>query len=339
MKLDVEKRRWMYQQMLRSRTFEERMLPFYMEGKAPTFDWAAGPLPGEMHLSMGQEAVGAGLCAALRPEDWVHTAHRPHHVAIPRGIDLKKMAAEIFGKATGLSGGRGGHMHLYDARVNFMSSGIVGEQLGSAAGLAFTCKVKQTGGIAVAVIGEGAANQGAFHEVLNLAGLYKLPLLCVIEDNNWAVATRKSASTAIPRNSDRASAYGIRGVHVVGNDPDTIYEAILQAAELARLQNMPSLIEIETFRFKGHFFPDPSDYIPKSEKESWTDCVLLYRAKLLASGAASEEQLAAIEQKVGVEIDSALEFASQSAYPEPVSALEGVFANGLGRTANEEVRL
>jgi pyruvate dehydrogenase E1 component alpha subunit len=329
MSLSADKRRWMYQQMLRSRVFEDRMLPIYMEGKQPIFDWGAGPLPGEMHLSYGQESVSAGMSAALEPKDWVHAAHRPHHMAIARGVELKAMAAELFGKRTGLSGGRGGHMHIYDRRVNFLSSAIVGEQMGAAAGLAWSAKAQGTGAIAVVVIGDGGANQGAFHEVLNIVALHKLPFICVIEDNNWAVSVSKQVSTAIARNSDRAASYGITGRYVEGNDPDLIYETVKAAADRARHHQEPSVLEFQTYRLKGHFVPDSGDYVPKAERDAWPDCVQVYRRKLLADGGASEAQLVQIEREVDTEIDAVYAYARESEYPAPHSALEMVYAAGL----------
>jgi acetoin:2,6-dichlorophenolindophenol oxidoreductase subunit alpha len=322
----TELRVWMYRQMLRSRYFEDHIMSIYTEGKTPVFDWAAGPIPGEMHLSYGQEAVSSGVCAALEPRDWLHAAHRPHHMAIARGVDLQAMAAEIFGKKSGLSGGRGGHMHIYDRRVNFLSSAIVGEQMGAAAGFAWAAKARKSGGVAVAVVGDGAANQGAFHEVLNLASIYHLPLICVIEDNDLAVTTTKRASTAVAHNSDRAVAYSMAGEYVAGNDPDVILTAVRKAVDRARTKNEPTLLEVQTIRLKGHFLPDSAEYVTKAVRDAWTDCVAVYRAKLLKEGAASESALNKIESETHAEVDAAIDFARKSPYPELESALQCVFA-------------
>src|SRR5688572_29128942 len=169
MKPDAARRLWMYSTMVKSRHFEGLIKQAYLEGKQPLFNMAKGPIPGEMHLSDGQEPCAVGVCAHLQPEDGVTATHRPHHVAIAKGVDLRRMAAEIFGKSAGLSGGRGGHMHLFDAHVNFCCSGIIAQGMGPAVGMALAAKMRGTQSVAVAFIGEGAANQGAFHEEIGRA--------------------------------------------------------------------------------------------------------------------------------------------------------------------------
>ncbi|MBV2204312.1 MAG: thiamine pyrophosphate-dependent dehydrogenase E1 component subunit alpha, partial [Pseudomonas sp.] len=187
-------RLWMYEQMLTSRYMEESIERIYMEGKTPVFNMAKGPIPGEMHLSNGQEPCAVGVCAHLEAGDIVTATHRPHHIAVAKGVDLNEMMAEIFGKATGLSGGRGGHMHLFDGRVNFSCSGIIAEGMGPAVGAALSRQLQGKPGVAVSFIGEGAANQGAFHETLNLAALWKLPVVFVIEDNAWGISVAKASA-------------------------------------------------------------------------------------------------------------------------------------------------
>ena len=168
MAVTKETKLWMYKTMVLSRRFEEVIEKIYLEGKTPAFNMANGPIPGEMHLSNGQEPVAVGVCAHLNSEDVVTATHRPHHQAIAKGVDLKRMAAEIFGKSTGLSGGRGGHMHLFDADVNFGCSGIIAQGMGPACGAALSRKIQNKPGVGVSFIGEGAVNQGNFHESLNL---------------------------------------------------------------------------------------------------------------------------------------------------------------------------
>ena len=175
MKPDNQTRLWMYKTMVASREFEVAIKAAYLEGKQPVFNMARGPIPGEMHLSNGQEPCAVGVCSHLKPTDTVTSTHRPHHVAIAKGVNLDAMAAEIFGRKTGLSGGRGGHMHLFDARVNFCCSGIIAQGMGPAVGAAMAAKLRGRHDVAVSYIGEGAANQGAFHEALNLAALWKAP--------------------------------------------------------------------------------------------------------------------------------------------------------------------
>ncbi|MCY1519042.1 Acetoin:2,6-dichlorophenolindophenol oxidoreductase subunit alpha [compost metagenome] len=298
-----------------------------MEGKTPVFNMANGPIPGEMHLSNGQEPCAVGVCAHLTAEDIVTATHRPHHIAVAKGVDLDEMVAEIFGKKTGLSGGRGGHMHLFDARVNFSCSGIIAQGMGPAVGAALSRQLQGKSGVAVAYLGEGAANQGAFHETLNLAALWKLPVVFVIEDNAWGISVAKAASTAIERNYLRAAAYGMPGVFVPGNDADAIFAAAGEAIARARAGEGPTLIEIETHRLAGHFMGDGETYRPAGEKEALLakDPIPAYRQRLLELGVLDEIAAADIDERARSRVDAAVQFARDSAYPAPEEALERVF--------------
>lgn len=320
-------RLWMYATMVKSRHFEDCIKPAYFEGKRPVFNMAKGPLPGEMHLSDGQEPCAVGVCAHLRPGDSVTATHRPHHVAIAKGVDLDAMAAEIFGKATGLSGGRGGHMHLFDARVNFACSGIIAQGLGPAVGAALAAKLRGEDHVAVAYLGEGAANQGAFHEGLNLASVWKVPVVFVIEDNAYGISVSKRDCTAVARNADRAAAYAMPGHHVPGNDPDAIHAVAGEAIRRARAGEGPSLIEIETTRLEGHFMGDAEGYRPAGEVERLraTDPIPRYRARLLANGFEAAD-LDAAEARAKAEVESAFAAARGAAYPKPEEAFDHVFA-------------
>lgn len=320
-------RLWMFEQMLVSRYLEESIERIYMEGKTPVFNMAKGPIPGEMHLSNGQEPCAVGVCAQLNAEDVVTATHRPHHIAVAKGVDLNQMLAEIFGKQTGLSGGRGGHMHLFDARVNFSCSGIIAEGMGPAVGAALSRQLQGKPGVAVAFIGEGAANQGAFHETLNLAALWKLPVVFVIEDNAWGISVAKQASTAIERNYVRAAAYGMPGVFVPGNDADAIFAAAFEAIERARSGGGPSLIEIETHRLAGHFMGDGEQYRPAGEKEALLakDPIPAYRQRLLQAGVLDEHTAETIAARARGRVDEAVLFARESPYPAPEEALQKVF--------------
>jgi TPP-dependent pyruvate/acetoin dehydrogenase alpha subunit len=318
---------WMYRTMRRSRFLDEAYSKLYLVGKAPSFNMAAGPLPGELHQSNGQEPTAVGVMAHLTADDIVMGAHRSHHIAVARGADIARMSAELLGKKTGLSGGRGGHMHLYDPEVNFSCSGIIGEGLGPAAGAAMALKMQKKPGLAVAFIGEGAANQGSFHEVLNMAGLWSLPFLCVIEDNNWGATTEKKASTAISSNADRASAYGIYGERVEGNDPDIIFEAAGRAVERIRSGGGPVILELETARLIGHFFGDPQRYIPADHAEmaNRRDALPIYRQRLIDEGVLTADETDALDGEEKVQVDEAINFAVDSEYPAPEEALERVF--------------
>lgn len=318
---------WMYEVMEKARYYEDTMAAAYMEGKSPKFDIGAGPLPGEMHLAAGQEPCAAAVCVHLRADDTVTATHRPHHAAIAKGVDLKKMTAEIFGKASGLGGGRGGHMHLLDSAVNFVCSGIIAEGAGPAVGAALAAKLKGSDAIAVSYVGDGAANQGGFHESLNLAALWKLPVVFVIEDNGWGISVPKSASTAVADNSGRAAAYGIPGFYVVDNDTLMLFDVAEQAVNRARKGDGPTLIEVETYRYYGHFQGDPELYRPKGEVAALKakDPIARLRRQIIGQGVTEEEANEAAS-KAKREVDEAFTFARAAAYPAPSDALTQVFA-------------
>ncbi len=318
---------WLYRHMFLSRYYEEQTGAAYLEGKQPAFNMANGPIPGEMHLSNGQEPCAVGVCAHLGAEDVVTATHRPHHIAIAKGVDLRAMTAEIFGRTTGLSGGRGGHMHLFDPKVNFSCSGIIAEGMGPAVGAALARKMRGQPGIAVAFIGEGAVNQGAFHEAMNLAAVWKLPFICVIEDNAWGISVSKTDATAVPRNDVRAAGYGIPGVYVEGNDPYAIYEAAGEAVARARAGGGPTLLELETFRLAGHFMGDAEQYRPDGEKDGLfaRDPIPQMRKRLIEDGVASATDLDKLEAEARTQVDDAFAWARGSAEPAPEDALGCVF--------------
>ncbi|MEM1264024.1 MAG: thiamine pyrophosphate-dependent dehydrogenase E1 component subunit alpha [Pseudomonadota bacterium] len=319
---------WMLETMLVSRAYEDAIKAAYMEGKTPRFNMADGPIPGEMHLSSGQEPCAVGVCAHLSPADAVTATHRPHHIAIAKGVDLNAMTAEIFGKVSGLAGGRGGHMHLFDPTVNFCCSGIIAEGMGPALGAALGRQLRKEDGIAVAFIGEGAANQGAFHETLNLAAVWNVGVVFVIEDNAWGISVAKSASTAVPNNAERAAAYGIPGYHVAENDPDAIYATAREAIERARSGDGPSLIEIQTLRLEGHFLGDAEAYRPEAERESKDerDPIPRYITQLRGAGHLSDAEEAALRNSAAARVDAALAFARSAPLPLADDALTAVFA-------------
>jgi len=320
--------REMHRHMVRARVFEETMARVYMEGKTPAFDIAAGPVPGEMHLAAGQEPAAVGVCMHLRPTDAVTATHRPHHIALAHGMDMKRLAAEIFGKETGLGRGKGGHMHLFDADTNFGCSGIIAEGMPTAVGHALVFKKQGRDDIAVSFFGEGAANQGAFHESLNLAALWTLPVVFVCEDNAWAISVPKEKATAIANNSDRAPAYGIPGVLIPDNDPVAVYEAAGEAVARARRGEGPTLIEVKTDRLLGHFEGDPQVYRTKEELDGLKerDAIGIFERRLAESGALTEADAKKVWDEAQAEVDEAIEFARSSPYPAPESALEHVFA-------------
>ena len=326
---------WMYEKMLEIRHFEETMATVYLEGKLPphiqkglAFDIGSGPVPGEMHLAAGQEPVAVGVCAHLKQTDTVVGTHRPHHFAIAKGVPLGRMAAEMFGKATGLGKGKGGHMHLFDPVNRFSCSGIIGASLPPACGAALAAKKLGKDWVAVAFFGEGAANQGAVPESLNLAALWKLPVIFVCEDNKWAISVPKSSATSIEWVADRAAGYGMPGIKVATNDAMAVYEAAGPAVQRARRGEGPSLIEVKTDRYLGHFQGDPETYRPKGETEELrkNDPIPHLAQQLRALGALDDGQDAALRQAVHQRVQEAYDFARNSPYPEAEDALLHVFA-------------
>src|SRR6266705_3199460 len=295
--------------MVLSRTYEETILREYHADKKPAFDIGKGLVPGEMHLSAGQEPVAAGVCAHLTEEDAVTATHRPHHLAIAHGVDLEKLAAEIFGRETGLGRGRGGHMHLFDPATHFSCSGIIAEGYPPALGQALAFRRQGSDRIAAAVTGEGAANQGGFHESLNLAALWKLPVVFVVEDNDWAISVPREASTAISSNADRAAAYGIPGQRIEDNDVEAVYTAAGDAVARARAGEGPTLIEVHTVRLWGHFEGDAQGYRPDLADVPGRDPLPAYQARLAVA-----------------RVEKAIDFAKSSPVPAPQTALEYVFA-------------
>jgi acetoin:2,6-dichlorophenolindophenol oxidoreductase subunit alpha len=318
----------MYSTMVKIRRFEERIRELYFADKLPAFDIAAGLIPGEMHLAAGQEPVAVGMRPHLQPGDAITATHRPHHVAIAQGVDLNRMAAEIFGRETGLGRGKGGHMHLFSVEPNFGCSGIIGEGMPVAVGAAMAFKHRKTANVALSFFGEGAANQGAFHESINLAALWTLPVVFICEDNAYAISVPKSASTAVADNSDRASAYGIPGVLVSENDPVAVYEVMGEAIARARRGDGPSLIEVKTDRLWGHFEGDADAYRSDAFKTEMNDRdpLLVFGRRLSDQGVLNEADMADIQGRMHAEVEEAISFAMNSPYPAPESTLEDVFA-------------
>lgn len=324
--LDAATRTALFETMVLCRTYEEAILREYHADKGPGFDIGKGLVPGEMHLSAGQEPVAAGVCAHLTADDAVTATHRPHHLAIAHGMDLRAMTAEIFGRETGLGRGRGGHMHLFDPATHFSCSGIIAEGYPPALGQAFAFQRKQTDRIAVAVTGEGAANQGAFHESLNLAARWSLPVVFVVEDNDWAISVPRGAATAIPSNADRAAAYGIPGERVEDNDVEAVYAAAARAVERARSGAGPSLIEVHTLRLWGHFEGDAQGYRPELADVPSHDPIPRYEKALRDSGVLDDETVGRIRSAAAERVEDAISYAKSSPLPDPASATSYVFA-------------
>jgi acetoin:2,6-dichlorophenolindophenol oxidoreductase subunit alpha len=324
--LDSSTRAGLYSTMVLARAFEDAILREYHADKGPGFDIGKGLVPGEMHLSSGQEPVAAGVCAHLTRADAVTATHRPHHFAIAHGMDLRKMAAEIFGRDTGLGRGRGGHMHLFDPDTHFSCSGIIAEGYPPALGQAFAFSRRGDAQVAVAVTGEGAANQGAFHESLNLAALWKLPVVFVVEDNDWGISVPRSASTAIPNNAHRAAAYGMPGERIEDNAVEAVYEAAGRAVARARAGDGPTLLEVHTVRLLGHFEGDAQGYRPDLEDVPGRDPIPTYEATLRQAGVLDGGDAERISAEARAKVEDAIEFAKRSPVPDPATATSYLFA-------------
>jgi TPP-dependent pyruvate/acetoin dehydrogenase alpha subunit len=324
--MDRNTRLDLYRDMVLMRAYEDTILREYHADKKPAFDIGAGLIPGEMHLSAGQEPVAAGTCAHLSGGDAVTATHRPHHFAIGHGVDLRRMTAEIFGRVDGLGRGRGGHMHLFDPSVHFSCSGIIAEGFPAALGQAFAFQRQGSDRIAVAVTGEGAANQGAFHESLNLASLWKLPVVFVVEDNDWGISVSRSASTCVTSNAVRAAGYDMPGERVEENSVEAVWEAAGRAVERARSGQGPSLLEVHTLRLWGHFEGDAQAYRADLEGVPGRDPIPTYEQALRGDGLLDDADMSSIRAEAIATVEEAVDFAKNSAEPSPESALDHVFA-------------
>jgi pyruvate dehydrogenase E1 component alpha subunit len=318
----------MYSEMVTARRYEERLQEEYLEGKQPAFDISAGPIPGELHLAAGQEAAAAGVCAHLRDDDTVTAPHRPHHVAIAKGVDLKRMTAEIFGRETGLCRGKGGHMHLFDPDVNFACSGIIAQGCPPAVGAGMAAKKRGTDAVAVAFLGEGAIDQGGFLESLNLAAVQELPVVFVVEDNDWAISMPKERVTDVTNGAQRADGFDLPGVRVDYNDAVAVYEAAEEAVMRARSGNGPTLMEVQVHRHMGHFMGDAEAYRPEGEIEriEQLDPIPRLESRLREEGVA-DVRLDELRTEAHDRVEAAIEWAKEQPVPAPETAYEDVFTN------------
>ena len=309
----------MYRTLVLIRTFEDKLYSLFL----------TTPMPGTMHQYNGQEAVATGVCLALRPDDYITSTHRGHGHVLAKGSDLKGAMAEMFAKDTGLCRGMGGSMHIADFRVGMLgANAIVGGGLPIAAGAALAAQMRGTDQVAVAFMGDAAANEGSFHESLNLAAIWKLPVVFVVENNLYGYSVKFSRACPTEHIATRAAAYGFPGEVVDGQDVLAVYDAARRAVERARSGAGPSLLECKTYRYKGHARFDPATYRPKEEEEEWKqrDPIKLWAARLTESGIAGEEQLKAIHTAVRKEIEAAVEFAAKSEPPAPDLCLSLMFA-------------
>jgi pyruvate dehydrogenase E1 component alpha subunit len=318
----------MWRQMLRIRRFDE----------AATRLLRSGQMPGVLHLTTGQEAVVAGSSAAMGPDDLLVGTHRNHGYPIARGGDLGPLMAEVLGKATGVCQGRGGEMHLIDPSVGaFFSSAILGSGLPVAVGTALTSQIQRTGRVTLATFGDGSSNEGAVHESMNLAAIWKLPVVFLCENNGYAVTVPASYAVSVRDIADRGAAYGMPGTVTDGSDPAAVLDAVQAARDRAGSGQGPSLVEAKTYRTVDHAENLPSQpYRPEEEVESWRqrDPILIVRGRLRGEGQATAGELDKIEQSVDEEVAAAVRFASDSPFPGPEALWEHMFVDpSLNRPA------
>lgn len=313
----------LYRQMLLVREFELRAIA----------ERRAGLIPGFIHSCVGQEATAAGACAALGPDDVITSTHRGHGHLVAKGGEPKYMMAELAARTTGYCGGKGGSLHMTDFNLGILgANGIVGGGIPIAVGAGLAFQQKKEPRVALSFFGDGATNEGAFHEALNLAGLWKLPVIFFCENNLYGEGTPQDRQAPVADLAIRASSYAMPGVTVDGNDVLAVYEATKAAAERARTGGGPTFIEGKTYRQRGHYEGDPMIYRSKAEMDEWKrrDPVIAFRARLLTEAGIPEADVVAVEQAVQAALDEAVAFAAASPKPAPETALAGVYGETHG---------
>ena len=316
----------MLRRMMRIRHFEEAVISLVERGE----------IVGAAHSYIGEEAVAVGACLALRDDDWMTGNHRSHGHPIAKGGDVNKAMAELLGKSTGFCKGKGGSMHLADFSIGILGeSGILGSSIPTAVGAALGSKLQGNDRVAVPFFGDGASNEGAFHESVNLAAIWKLPVVFLCENNQYAVTSSFKEMVASDNIADRSAAYDIPGVLVDGQDVIAMYEAVTQAVARARAGQGPSLIEGRTYRYYEHslglnrIVRDP--YRGDDEVEDWKqrDPILIHKERLLEQGIATQQEIDQMEDEIKEQIQEAITFARESPYPEPSELFEDMFADSI----------
>lgn len=310
----------LYRKMVLIREFEEHVKRLFLEGR----------MPGTIHQSQGQEAVAVGVCAALNTDDYIASTHRPHGHCIAKGMDVQSMMDELFGKKTGCCKAKGGSMHMGDLSKGIVPAiAIVGGNIPVATGIGLAFKMKKRNNVAVCFMGDGATNEGTFHEGVNMGAIWDLPVIYVVENNLYGASTPVSMVMKVKRISDRACAYGIPGETVDGNDILAVYEATLKAVERARKGKGPTLLEFITYRITGHSRRDPAAYQPKQEREKAVENEPIKRfgEYLQKEKMADHEELGQIRKEVIEYLREVIDKAMAAPDPEPVDTLEDVFAS------------
>jgi pyruvate dehydrogenase E1 component alpha subunit len=312
----------LYRQMLLIRRFEEKSAEAYVAGK----------IGGFCHLYIGQEAVGVGAISAIRKDDYVLASYREHGLALAKGMTPRSIMAELFGKATGCSKGKGGSMHMFDKELGFLGGhAIVGGQIPLATGTAFATKYQGTDQVTLCFFGEAAVNQGAFHESLNMAQLWKLPCIYICENNQYGMGTSLARAMSLRDISKKACAYDLASEFVDGMDVLAVREATQRAVERARKDYLPTLLEIRTYRFMGHSMSDPGNYRTRAEIEKYQerDPIKIFSATLLEQKITDEKTLEEIDHKVREEVEDSLRFADESPLPDPSELYTDVYASPI----------
>ena len=305
-----------YAVMYRARRFEEEVFEFYKRGL----------MPGLAHLYLGEEAIATGACAALSESDYIGSTHRGHGHLVARGADIKRMMAEILGKATGYSKGKGGSMHIMAMDKGILgANGIVGGGIPITLGAAYSSKLQKNGKVAISFFGDSASNEGTFHESLNMAAAWDMPIVFIIENNLYGISVDIRKVTKEHQLSKRAVGYGIPGSTIDGNDVFAVYEEVKKAVDRARKGQGPTLIECLTYRWQGHHVGDPAVYRAEKEVAAWRAKDPL--ARLEAQKLLSEKEIANIRAKVDAEIAEACTFAEESPYPDISEAYTDVFVS------------
>jgi pyruvate dehydrogenase E1 component alpha subunit len=312
-----------YRRMRRIRVFEEKLAELVNGGR----------LAGFLHLYAGEEAVAVGVCAHLDDRDYLASTHRGHGHCIAKGVDVRGMMAELFGRASGICKGKGGSMHIADLTKGMLgANGIVGAGVPLAAGAALTAQVKKTGGVAVALFGDGASNQGQFHEALNLAAVWKLPAVFVVENNGYGEATPMEFVTPVRDIAVRAAAYGIPGVIADGMDFFDVHAKAGEAIARARRGDGPTLLECKTYRYFGHYVGDNLKYRTKEETAQWTqrDPLVAFERRTVADGVMEPGNLRRIDAEIAAEIEAAVTAAEAAPPPSAEDVLTDVYADAGG---------
>jgi pyruvate dehydrogenase E1 component alpha subunit len=325
--LDPETLIGLYRQMLLIRRFEEKSAEVYVAGK----------IGGFCHLYIGQEAVGVGALSAIRKDDYVLASYREHGHAIAKGMSCDAIMAELYGKATGCSKGKGGSMHMFDKEVNFLGGhGIVGGQIPLATGTAFASKYQGTDQVTLCFFGEAAVNQGAFHESLNMAQLWKLPVIYICENNQYGMGTSLERAMSLRDIAQKAYAYEMASEFVDGMDVLAVREATQRAVERARKSYLPTLLEIRTYRFMGHSMSDPGNYRTRAEIEKYQerDPIKLFSASLKEEKIIDDQKLQAIDEECKAIVEQSVKFAEESPYPAPEELYTDIYANPIDPSKN-----